>query len=343
MPSSETVAIEAAGRTVEVSSPDKVLFAERGETKLDLVHYYLAVEEPLMRAMRRPAGADAALPERRRRLVVLPEAGARQRARLARDHDRQHAERHDVARARRRRPRAHRVGGEPRLPRLPRVAVTAPTIPTTPTSCASTSTRTPGVDFDDGAARPPREVQRAARRARHRRRCPKTTGQPRHPRLRAARSRGWTPIEVRAGRGRASPRELERRRPDLITDAWWKEERGERVFVDFNQNAPHKTVFGAWCVRPRPGAQVSTPFALGRARRHRSRRAARSRPCPARVAARRRSVGRHATREPQSLEPLLELHERDIAAGLMDAPWPPVYPKMPDEPPGSPRAAPASR
>ena len=37
--------------------------------------------------------------------------------------------------------------------------------------------------------------------------------------------------------------------------------------------------------------------------------------------------------EPQSLEPLLELHERDRANGLMDAPWPPVYPKQPDEPP----------
>ena len=58
----------------------------------------------------------------------------------------------------------------------------------------------------------------------------------------------------------AVARELERRRPDLITAAWWKEERGRRVFVDFNQNAPHKTVFGAWCVRARPGAQVSTPF-----------------------------------------------------------------------------------
>jgi hypothetical protein len=36
---------------------------------------------------------------------------------------------------------------------------------------------------------------------------------------------------------------------------------------------------------------------------------------------------------PQSLEPLLALHERDTAAGLSDAPWPPVYPKMPGEPP----------
>ena len=46
----------------------------------------------------------------------------------------------------------------------------------------------------------------------------------------------------------------------MITDKWWKEERGERVFVDFNQNAPHKNMFGAWGVRPRVGAQVSTPF-----------------------------------------------------------------------------------
>ena len=59
----------------------------------------------------------------------------------------------------------------------------------------------------------------------------------------------------------AAARELERRCPELITSAWWKEERGERVFVDYNQNAPHKTVFGAWSVRARPGAQVSTPLA----------------------------------------------------------------------------------
>src|ERR687883_36617 len=42
--------------------------------------------------------------------------------------------------------------------------------------------------------------------------------------------------------------------------AWSKEERGRRVFVDYNQNAPHKTVFGAWSVRARPGAQVSSPL-----------------------------------------------------------------------------------
>src|SRR5262249_16915867 len=70
----------------------------------------------------------------------------------------------------------------------------------------------------------------------------------------------WDSYEVRSA-AVAAARELERRRPDLITAAWWKEERGERVFLDYNQNAPHKTVFGAWSVRARPGAQVSTPIA----------------------------------------------------------------------------------
>ena len=64
----------------------------------------------------------------------------------------------------------------------------------------------------------------------------------------------WTSYDVRSV-AVAVARELERRRPDLITAAWWKEERGTRVFIDFNQNAPHKTVFGAWSVRARVGGQ----------------------------------------------------------------------------------------
>ena len=69
----------------------------------------------------------------------------------------------------------------------------------------------------------------------------------------------WDSYDVRRA-AVAAARELERRRGDIITAAWWKEERGERIFVDYNQNAPHKTVFGAWSVRARKGAQVSTPL-----------------------------------------------------------------------------------
>jgi DNA ligase D-like protein (predicted polymerase) len=140
----------------------------------------------------------------------------------------------------------------------------------------------------------------------------------------------WDAYEVRSA-AVAAARELERRRPELITAAWWKEERGRRVFVDFNQNAPHKTVFGAWSVRARPGAQVSAPLRWDEIDAiHPDELTIAS--IPDRLAA----VGdpwQEMETHPQSLEPLLELNARDRAAGLMDAPWPPVYPKQPDEPP----------
>jgi len=129
----------------------------------------------------------------------------------------------------------------------------------------------------------------------------------------------------------ALARELERRHPDLLTAAWWKEERGERVFLDFNQNAPHKTVFGAWSVRARPGAQVSTPVEWDEIPAiHPDDLTIAS--LPARLEAR-GDPWAEMDAHPQSLEPLLEMHERDRANGLHDAPWPPVYPKQPDEPP----------
>src|SRR5690606_28471593 len=70
----------------------------------------------------------------------------------------------------------------------------------------------------------------------------------------------WGGVAVRSA-AVAVARELERRRPVLITASWWKEERGARVFVVCNQNAPHKTVFGAGGVRADPQARVSAPFA----------------------------------------------------------------------------------
>jgi DNA primase len=140
----------------------------------------------------------------------------------------------------------------------------------------------------------------------------------------------WDSYQVRAA-AVAVARELERRRPDLITAAWWKEERGQRVFVDYNQNAPHKTVFGAWSVRARPGAQVSTPLAWDEIDNiHPDQFTV------ATMADRLASVGdpwQQMNDAPQSLEPLLAMSERDLASGLLDAPWPPVYPKQPGEPP----------
>jgi DNA ligase D-like protein (predicted polymerase) len=140
----------------------------------------------------------------------------------------------------------------------------------------------------------------------------------------------WDPYEVRLA-AVALARELARRHPDRITDAWWKEERGERIFIDFNQNAPHKTVFGAWCARPRVGAQVSMPFRWDELDSI-DPDAQTIASAPDRVAAIGDPWDGYDT-NPQSLDPLLDLHERDRANGLIDAPWPPVYPKMPGEPP----------
>ena len=139
----------------------------------------------------------------------------------------------------------------------------------------------------------------------------------------------WDSYEVRSA-AVAVARELARRRPDVLTDAWWKEERGERVFVDFNQNAPHKTVFGAWSARSRVGGQVSMPLRWEDVERvHPDELTLAT--APARLEADGdpwQAIGD----APQSLEPLLAMHERDRANGLHDAPWPPVYPKQPDEP-----------
>ena len=140
----------------------------------------------------------------------------------------------------------------------------------------------------------------------------------------------WDSFAVRAA-AVALARELERRHPEEITANWWKEERGTRVFVDFNQNAPHKTVFGAWFARPRTGGQVSTPLSWDEVEAVvPNDLTIRSVP---ELVQRRGDPWADIAATPQSLEPLLALAERDRAAGLHDAPWPPQYPKMPDEPP----------
>ncbi len=328
-PDPDAVVVMASGHEVRITSPDKVLFSERGETKTDLVRYYQAVEVPLLRAMggrpvllqRFPNGATGSsffqkrVPERRpgwlqtavvatpngttsRALVIADLAHALWAVNLAclgfhvwpsRADDLEHADQ-------------LRIDLDP----------------------------SPGVSFG--------MVQEAASETRHLLgelgvvALPKTTGN-RGIHVFARLEPRWTSYEVRAG-AVAVARELERRRPDLITAAWWKEERGARVFIDFNQNAPHKTIFGAWSVRARPGGQVSTPFewddletidpdALNLAN------------VPALLEA---SGDPWADEPEQSLGPLLALHERDLATGLPDAPWPPVYPKMPGE---APRVAPS--
>jgi DNA ligase D len=141
---------------------------------------------------------------------------------------------------------------------------------------------------------------------------------------------GWDSFAVR-GAVVALGRELARRHPTLVTDRWWKEERGRRVFVDFNQNAPHKNMFGAWGARARVGAQVSTPFGWDELDTI-DPESLTIDTVPARLAER---------GDPWALmddavcdiTPLVERFAADLANGIPDAPWPPVYPKMPNEAP----------
>ncbi len=126
-------------------------------------------------------------------------------------------------------------------------------------------------------------------------------------------------------------RELARRHDDLITDKWWKEEREGRVFVDFNQNAPHKNMFGAWGVRPRVGAQVSTPFDWDELMSI-DPEAMTMLTVPDRLAAQ-GDPWETMDDAPQDIGPLVDQFADDLAAGIPDAPWPPVYPKMPNEAP----------
>ena len=139
----------------------------------------------------------------------------------------------------------------------------------------------------------------------------------------------WTFTDMRHA-AIAFGRGLERRLPGQVTTNWWKEERGERIFVDYNQNARDRTIASAYSVRPKSGAPVSAPLAWGELE-HAVPEDFTVATMPARFA----EVGdRHAAIDDtaHSLEPLLEMYERDLAEGRGDMPYPPDYPKMPGEP-----------
>ncbi len=139
----------------------------------------------------------------------------------------------------------------------------------------------------------------------------------------------WSFVEVRRA-AIALARELERRAPEQVTAAWWKEERGSRIFVDFNQNARDRTIASAYAVRATPRATVSTPLTWAEL--------ADADPDDLTIATVPDLVARRG--DPMaglddvafSLEAVLEKVAQDEANGLGDLPYPPSYPKMPGEP-----------
>ncbi|MEZ5377069.1 MAG: non-homologous end-joining DNA ligase [Acidimicrobiales bacterium] len=326
MASSDHIIVELAGHEVKISSPDKVFFTKRGETKLDLVRYYEAVAAPLMNTMggrptlmqRFPDGASGksffqkrvpkGAPDWLETAVVSTPNGTTSDAMVAADIG-------HIAWA----VNLGCLGFHP----WPYLA----SDPDHTDELRIDLDPSPGVGFDGiraGALEVKKLLDELGITS-----YVKTSGSKGlHIYVRLVKE--WDSYEVRAA-AVALARELERRRGDLLTAAWWKEERGQRVFVDFNQNAPHKTVFGAWSVRPRVGAQVSTPIGWDEVETVQPDELT-----IATVPKRLESQGdawADINDRPQSIAPLLKMSANDMAAGLMDAPWPPVYPKQPNEPP----------
>ena len=137
----------------------------------------------------------------------------------------------------------------------------------------------------------------------------------------------WTFVEVRRA-ALALSRAVERRVPTLATSKWWKEER-HGVFLDYNQNAKDRTTCSAYSVRPLPDARVSTPLHW-----HEVADCDPADFTVLTVPKRFLELGdphENMDADGGSLEPLLELADRDKTEGLGDAPWPPHFRKMEGE------------
>jgi DNA ligase D len=320
-----TRTVEASGRSIEISNPDKIYFPEVGATKFDLVSYYLSMAGALEHTatgrpamlQRFPDGAGgksffqkrvpSGAPSWLETTVVTTPNGTTSNALVLADvahivwavnlgclglhlwpyraADPEHAD-------------ELRIDLDPR----------------------------PGGTFDEirAAAHCVRNLLDELGMVGY----PKTTGS-RGIHVYVRLEPRWDSYLVRAA-AVALARELERRHPASLTAEWWKELRGERVFIDFNQNAPHKTVFGAWFARPRVAGQVSTPLTWDEVDSVDPEELT-IRTVPDRLRER-GDPWAEIGDAPQSLEPLLAMVERDKVNGLHDAPWPPEYPKQPDEP-----------
>ncbi|WP_421735995.1 non-homologous end-joining DNA ligase [Cellulomonas sp.] len=335
------VELEVRGRTVRVSSPDKIYFPERGLTKLDVVQYFVSVGDGIL----------GALLDRPTTLERWPKGvfeGAKLATRMDSTGDAFYQKRvpqgapEYVQTARISFP-SGRTADEVAPSELAVVAWAANlgTLTFHPWPVLGDDVDSPDQIRIDLDPQPGTDFSDAARVAPHVRELlsehglegtPKTSGGrgihifvPIEPR--------WSFVEARRATI-AFGRELERRMPEEVTMKWWKEERGAKIFVDYNQMARDRTIASAYSIRTNPRATVSAPL--------RWDEVADVHPndfdvttMPARFA----EVGDLfaalvARATPRySLDSLLELADRQEADhGEGDLPYPPEYPKMPGEP-----------
>jgi DNA ligase D len=328
------VDVEVGDRVVRLTNPDRVYFTATGATKLDVARYYLAVGAGIQRALRErpcmlhrfPDGTDGERIYQKRIPSGAPPWIETARVEFP----------------------SGRSANELCVTELASVvwAVQMSTVEFHPWHSRRADTERPDelrIDLDPQPGTGFTEAKLVAGTVREvldelgMAGWPKTSG-----------SRGihvyvriepqWGFVQVRRA-ALAFAREVERRLPELVTTAWWKEERGERVFLDYNQNARDRTIASAYSLRAKPAGRPGRPV-----------------PAPvsapvtwdelpdveiedftmATMPARFAELGDlHAGIDDvaASIEPLLEWSERDERdRGLGDAPYPPSFPKMEGEP-----------
>jgi len=312
-------------RLVRVSNPDKVFFRARGETKLDLVQYYLSVADGIVRTLferptqlkRHPDGAEGEAIYQKRVPEKRPDWIETVRVTFP----------------------SGRHADELCVTEVAQVAWAANlgTIDFHPWPSRRAHVDNPDelrIDIDPQPGTGFKQAKRVAAVV-HEVLVelgfvgwPKTSGN-RGIHVACRIEPRWSFPEVRRC-ALAFAREVERRVPKQVTTAWWKEERGRRVFLDYNQNARDRTIASAYSVRARPDGTVSAPVRweeLAEAETEDFTMAT----MPSRFA----ELGDlHAPMDEAvcDLNVLLEWVERDEKAGVAEAPYPPNFPKMPGEP-----------
>ena len=324
-PKSPPVVLEVDGLDVTVTNPDKVFFSTRGETKLDLCRYYVAVGDGALRGVRErptvlkryPNGAEGDFFFQKRVPASRPEWIETVRVTFPSGRHADELCPVDVAHV----VWAANAGcldlnpwpvrradvdhpDELRIDLDPMPGVVFSTVRTVAMCC--------------------REVLEEHGLGGY----PKTSGS-RGIHIYVRVEPRWDFYDLRKA-ALALGREVGRRMPDDATWAWWKEERGERVFIDFNQNARDRTVASAYSVRANPQAMVSCPLEWDEVPDVEPEDLTMA-TVPARVAA---GTEPDATIDDveHSLDSLLELAAKDEAGGIPDAPWPPHFAKQRGEP-----------
>lgn len=320
-----SIELSVGQRVVRLSNPDKVYFSARGETKLDLARYYLAVADGIVRALyerptqlkRHPDGAEGKAIYQKR-VPPHPDWVETVQVRFP----------------------SGRHADELCVTEVAQViwAVNLGTLDFHPWPSRRGHVEHPDelrLDLDPQPGTGFAEAKQAAALVYELleeigfRGWPKTSGN-RGIHVLCRIEPRWSFAEVRRC-ALAFAREVERRRPDLVTTAWWKEERGAKVFLDYNQNARDRTIASAYSVRARPDGTVSAPFTWDELPDVETEDFTIA-SMPGRFAER-GDLHRGIDEAVCDLRVLFEWVERDERRGLGEAPYPPHFPKMPGEPP----------